>query len=317
VILLVFFKNVESVVEVHCYKHYLNQLFMNNISFFYVLMLVMFFACNEKNDHRSEAERIVSEWLGKTIHFPDSIVFSVFGQDTLVNDYSQAPFKLFLYIDAKGCTSCNFKMYQWKDLLVESDSIAGDMLSFILCVQPGDRSELIHLLQRDKFNYPVIIDDHDQFNKLNHFPEMPAFQCFLLDKDNTVLLVGNPILNPAVWELYKQLINTELSPTEVFGASVELIDEVVRLENVEVGITNRVKFRIKNSGTTPLVIRNVKTSCGCTNAEWEKQPIAAGETTVVHADIVMDHPGHFAKTLQVYGNMSNSPLVLSIVGVVE
>ena len=43
-------------------------------------------------------------------------------------------------------------------------------------------------------------------NNLNHFPENETYQCFLLDSINKVMAVGNPIRNPKVWDLYKQII---------------------------------------------------------------------------------------------------------------
>ncbi|MGH1335228.1 MAG: DUF1573 domain-containing protein [Aureispira sp.] len=36
------------------------------------------------------------------------------------------------------------------------------------------------------------------------------------------------------------------------------------------------EFKVKNVGTNPLKIENVKASCGCTVPEWPKEPIAPG-----------------------------------------
>jgi len=35
-------------------------------------------------------------------------------------------------------------------------------------------------------------------------------------------------------------------------------------------------FKFKNTGENPLVIKNVKPSCGCTASEWTKEPITPG-----------------------------------------
>lgn len=37
------------------------------------------------------------------------------------------------------------------------------------------------------------------------------------------------------------------------------------------------KFAFQNSGTEPLMILNVQTTCGCTAPEWPKKPIPPGE----------------------------------------
>lgn len=42
--------------------------------------------------------------------------------------------------------------------------------------------------------------------------------------------------------------------------------------------TSKHTFTFTNSGVEPLVITNVKGSCGCTVPQWTKEPIAPGET---------------------------------------
>ena len=45
----------------------------------------------------------------------------------------------------------------------------------------------------------------------------------------------------------------------------------------------RAEFEMRNSGERPLVITNVKTSCGCTQAQYPKAPIAPGAKFMVAA----------------------------------
>lgn len=44
-------------------------------------------------------------------------------------------------------------------------------------------------------------------------------------------------------------------------------------------------FKITNKGDKPLVISNVTTSCGCTVADWTKEPIAPGKTGSVSSTL--------------------------------
>lgn len=37
-------------------------------------------------------------------------------------------------------------------------------------------------------------------------------------------------------------------------------------------------FNVVNTGSAPLVIENVTTSCGCTLAKWDEEPIMPGDT---------------------------------------
>jgi lipocalin len=51
------------------------------------------------------------------------------------------------------------------------------------------------------------MDVDNKLNTLNHLPFQMEYQCFLLEPNNKVALVGNPVLNPKIWILFKQYIS--------------------------------------------------------------------------------------------------------------
>ncbi len=68
-----------------------------------------------------------------------------------------------------------------------------------------------------------------------------------------------------------------------------------------------ISYRFKNTGTKPLVIKNVTVSCGCTVAEKPEQPIAPGKEGVIKAAFNSSgKPGHNRKTIFVYANTPGS-----------
>jgi hypothetical protein len=82
------------------------------------------------------------------------------------------------------------------------------------------------------------------------------------------------------------------------------------------GSKNEGVFSIQNTGDHPFVIYRVSTSCGCTQVEWDKQPIEPGRTTELKVEMTPDETGYFNKSLVVYGNVE-SPVKLTISGTVE
>src|SRR5687768_12376413 len=42
-------------------------------------------------------------------------------------------------------------------------------------------------------------------------------------------------------------------------------------------------FTFKNTGTQPLIVSNVFTTCGCTVSEWTKTPVLPGKTGILKA----------------------------------
>ena len=74
------------------------------------------------------------------------------------------------------------------------------------------------------------------------------------------------------------------------------------------------EFTFTNSGNIPLVISSVKASCGCTVADYSKDPIAPGAKGFVKATYNAASVGQFTKTVTVNANTAEGAVVLTIKG---
>ncbi len=85
--------------------------------------------------------------------------------------------------------------------------------------------------------------------------------------------------------------------------------------NIEAGADGQRIFTVKNTGDKPLIISNVKASCGCTTPEWSTDPIMPGKTSPIKVGYNTAISGPFAKIIEVYSNdTENSRTVLNIKG---
>jgi hypothetical protein len=75
-----------------------------------------------------------------------------------------------------------------------------------------------------------------------------------------------------------------------------------------------VEFTFTNKGTTPLVISNVRGSCGCTVTKYTKDPIAPGKTGNVKATYNAAAMGAFNKSVRVTANVEGGTETLFIKG---
>jgi hypothetical protein len=75
-----------------------------------------------------------------------------------------------------------------------------------------------------------------------------------------------------------------------------------------------VTFTVKNNGTAPLIISDVRPSCGCTTPAYTKDPILPGKTGVVKAQFNAATGGPFNKTITVITNGVKPNEVLTIKG---
>ena len=74
------------------------------------------------------------------------------------------------------------------------------------------------------------------------------------------------------------------------------------------------EFVLKNDGRKPLVINNVLKSCGCTEVDYPKTSIAAGESFVIKAVYDAKQMGTFTKQVCLYTNADEEPFILSMRG---
>lgn len=74
------------------------------------------------------------------------------------------------------------------------------------------------------------------------------------------------------------------------------------------------EFVLKNDGLKPLAINNVLKNCGCTEVDYPKTSIAAGESFVIKAVYDAKQMGTFTKQVCLYTNADEEPFILSMRG---
>ena len=76
-------------------------------------------------------------------------------------------------------------------------------------------------------------------------------------------------------------------------------------------------FEFVNNGTEPLILSEVRASCGCTTPDWTKEPVAPGAVGFVKATYnAKGRPGMFEKSITVKSNAAEGKesVVLTIKG---
>ncbi|MEM9671315.1 MAG: DUF1573 domain-containing protein [Cyclobacteriaceae bacterium] len=63
-------------------------------------------------------------------------------------------------------------------------------------------------------------------------------------------------------------------------------------------------FEFENTGTEPLILSNVLTTCGCTATSWPREPIAPGETASI--DVSFNSTGKKGRQNKVITVVSNA-----------
>lgn len=281
----------------------------------FVSMMISF-SCNSKMNKEKEIEDLILRWEGRKIQFPKDLVFSIFGVDTIVSNYFDSDYKVVIYADNLGCISCKLKLSAWKKMISEFNEISDYKISFLFYLYPNYKEEIIDILKQNNFNHPVCLDLDNTFYKLNNLPFDEKFHVFLLNKKDNVLLIGNPVNNSKIRDLYMDIIlgNKRVNSKDINNTSFQANKTHIDLGKFYYDNMSQSEFVLINTGNNPLVVIDVSTSCGCTSVEYNKEPVKPGDELKLIVKYKADEPGHFSKSIKVFCNTKDSPISLKITG---
>ena len=106
-------------------------------------------------------------------------------------------------------------------------------------------------------------------------------------------------------------------PAKISGPVMTLDKSEIDYGTIAQGSDPLRKFKFKNTGSAPLVIKSAQGSCGCTVPSYKKEPINSGETSEIEVRYDTQRVGPFTKTVSLQTNEGEQPRVLVIKGVVE
>ena len=283
----------------------------------YILLITAFFSCdNEQKEKEKQILQLVNEWQGKQIVFPENAIFTRYLTDTTDYQIPQSEYKVLIYVDSIGCTSCKLQLHKWKELIEYTNSVTQNKVPFLFFFHPKDAKEIRYLLKRDGFDRPICIDLDDRLNKLNKFPADMTFQTFLLDKNNKVAVLGNPVHNTAVKDLYLKQITGKDNPNKnIPKTTAEVNQTEIDFGTFDKSEIKQTTIEVKNTGDSPLVIVDISTTCGCTAATYDKRPAKPGETLRVGIKMTPKDTGFFDEVVTIkYNSINNRPVKVRIKG---
>ena len=87
------------------------------------------------------------------------------------------------------------------------------------------------------------------------------------------------------------------------GPIIKIEPIIFQFDTVEEGTVVEAKFTVYNKGDQPLILNNVKSSCGCLTPAWDKEPIAPGDSNVITGRLsTQARPGMCVKSMTISSN---------------
>ncbi len=115
--------------------------------------------------------------------------------------------------------------------------------------------------------------------------------------------------------LFIGILNLTLTAQDT-KAKIEFKSNVIDYGEIAKGSDGVRVFEFTNTGSAPLIISRVYSSCGCTIPKKPKDPIAPGQTGVIEVKYDTNRVGPIRKTITVYSNADQPTKAIKIKGTV-
>ena len=92
-----------------------------HIGVFYLAIGLSLCSCSRRNTTKKKIEEMIKSWQGKEIIFPEELIFTKYGKDTVKYNISVSDYKIIMYVDSVGCTECKLQLHKWKEFRLYVD----------------------------------------------------------------------------------------------------------------------------------------------------------------------------------------------------
>ncbi len=128
-----------------------------------------------------------------------------------------------------------------------------------------------------------------------------------------IILIAMAIFAGISFAVAQEKMEAKPTPQSV----LEWLNPDANLGEIPLKVPATATYEFVNKGDKPVIITNVRTSCGCTSKNYSKEPIQPGKKGQVQATYNAAHLGKFSKTVTVTTNEEGvAPKRLKISGVV-
>lgn len=108
---------------------------------------------------------------------------------------------------------------------------------------------------------------------------------------------------------------TETTPPNPNAAKINFKEDSYNFSEIPEGPQVTHEFKFTNTGKEPLILSNVRASCGCTTPSWPKEPVLPGKDAVILVTYnTQGRPGVFTKTITITSNASEPNKIITIKG---
>ena len=150
---------------------------------FSLVVSLLLLCCNDLE------KTITKRWKDQVFEISDNLL--AINTDTTSADYlvEGNKAKVIVISDSYQCAPCQLRLIEWKKYITKYK----DNVEFKFIVPSKNKYELMAYCVEIGFDYPLFVDINNEYCTSELYPNNIRYRCFVLDKDNKVKMVGNPV----------------------------------------------------------------------------------------------------------------------------
>ena len=170
----------------------------------FLLVLTISFGCNinRKKSEYKKVEEIVRYWNNREIIIPDSLKILGYEKNLSLENLKNQNGNKIIVIVSGNCQMCLQEIRDWIPFFdkMKGNRISNRLYFIIEHINPEYFEKVYAGDLPAEFNF--FVDEPGKLAEINQLPKNKRYRTMLLDRNNKVLLIGSPLMNDDMANLF-------------------------------------------------------------------------------------------------------------------
>lgn len=170
------------------------------------LLCTLVSGCNLSEKHTTR--KLLKKMIGSTVVLPEKVTCIQGGDSFQMPEDLRTMPKLIVFVDSTECSKCRIdKLIHYSELFTLSEETDAFKVMILLSTPKQEYSEIYEHLLYSESRYPIYMDDDNAFRRINpSIPDKLTFHTVTVNENNEIILVGDPVYNEIIMDLFNKTL---------------------------------------------------------------------------------------------------------------
>lgn len=180
----------------------------------YILLIAASIILSACNSQKKEIQEKIEQMQSSKIIIPYEKM-ECWTSDSLKSaaSWKHAKLRLVHYVDSASCSSCLLQKVAKIDLLFRMETLSNNEFCNVFIATPKGKAKkkLKYEFEDERIPRTVFVDTADVFIQTNpNIPSETMYHTFLLDENDSIILVGNPLRGQEIEDMIVSVVEKKL-----------------------------------------------------------------------------------------------------------